>query len=102
MEIRQNFIKDMLLHIYYLDQRKEIYKGKEIAYDIPATTQKDSTGVEVHLKIDHEDLHVIRMEDGTYGTHLLPFQNYGSIEQLAKDVIDKVPQFRKRSTKQSK
>jgi hypothetical protein len=85
-----------------LDHRKEIYKDKEIAYDMPPPTEKGSIGGEVHVKIDHEDLHVIRMEDGTYGTHLLPFQNYGSIEQLAKDVIDKVPQFRKRSTEQSK
>jgi hypothetical protein len=35
------------------------------------------------------------MEDGSYGTHLLPFQNYGSVEELTRDVIDKVPQFRK-------
>ena len=88
-----------------MDHRKEIYKDKEIVYEAPATAEEDVTGSrsgEVHVRIDHQELHVIRMEDGTYGTHLLPFQNYGSIEQLAKDVIDKVPQFRKGSSKQSK
>jgi hypothetical protein len=94
----------VFLCLFCLDYRKEVYKNREIVYEASTTAQKDITGGggEVHVRIDHEDLHVIRMEDGTYGTHLLPFQHYGSVEQLTKDVIDKVPQFRKRSSKQSK
>jgi hypothetical protein len=72
--------------------RKEIYKGKEIIYK--SHTAEENVG-EMHVKIDQKDLHVMQLEDGSYKTHFLPFQNYGSIEELSKDVIDKVPQFRK-------
>ena len=73
--------------------KREIYKGKEIIYEIPTTAEKNVG--EIHVTIDNEHIHTTRMEDGSYGTHLLPFQNYGSVEELTKDVIDKVPQFRK-------
>jgi len=71
--------------------QKEIYKGREIDFDVP----DDNNYIgEIRVEIDGQHLHVIRMEDGTYGAHLLPYNNYPSLVELAKDVIDKVPQFR--------
>jgi hypothetical protein len=70
--------------------QKEIYKGKEIAFEIP----EDDTYIgKIHLQINGEHIHVTRMEDGRYATHLLPYVDYSSVLQLAKDLIDKVPQF---------
>jgi len=74
-----------------LSPKKEIYKGREIVFEIP---DDDNYVGEIRVEIDGQHLHVIRLEDGTYGAHLLPYSNYPSLLELAKDVIDKVPQFR--------
>jgi hypothetical protein len=77
-----------------MGHKKEKYKGREIEYDMPARDQENAPG-EVHLKIDNKHLHVMRTEDGSFVTHLLPFQNYKSMEELSKDIIDKVPALKK-------
>jgi hypothetical protein len=66
------------------------YKGKEIAFEQP---QDDSKIGEVRLEIDGKHVHAIRMEGGRYGSHILPYSDYDSIPDLAKALIDNVPQF---------
>jgi hypothetical protein len=77
-----------------MKHKHENYKGRVIEYDMPSSDQENTAG-EMHLKIDKKDLHIMRSEDGSFATHLLPFQTYNSMEELSKDVIDKVPAFRK-------
>jgi hypothetical protein len=79
-----------------VENTKQEYKGKEIVYVVPE--DKSYIG-EIHVKIDQEHLHAIRLENGLYTTHFLPHQQYSSIYELAKDVIDKVPQFSKSSSR---
>ena len=74
-----------------METRKETYKGKEIIFGIP--DDPNYIG-EIELEIDGKHIHMIKMEDGTYGAHLLPYANYSSIMQLARDVIEKVPEFK--------
>jgi hypothetical protein len=78
-----------------MEHKKEKYKGREIQYDMPSMEHENIATAEIHVKIDEKDLHVMRTEDGSYSTHLLPFQAYNSVEELSRDVIDKVPVFRK-------
>lgn len=66
------------------------YRGKKIVYDIP---DDNSYVGEVHLEIDGEHVHAIRMQDGNFGAHLLPYMYYTSIVDLAHDIMDKTPQF---------
>jgi hypothetical protein len=80
-----------------VEHKKRKYKGREIQYNISTVEQKNATG-EMDLKIDEKHVHVIRTEDGSFVTHLLPFQTYNSIDELSKDVIDKVPAFRKKES----
>jgi hypothetical protein len=71
-------------------KNSEKYKGKSIVYNIP----DDNTYVgEIELTIDGEHVHVVKMQDGNYGAHLLPYNYYTSVIDLAHDVIDKTPQF---------
>jgi hypothetical protein len=82
------------LHNTLVGYKKRKYKGREIEYNISTMGQENATG-EMDLKIDEKHVHIIRTEDGLFVTHLLPFQTYNSIDELFKDVIDKVPAFRK-------
>jgi len=82
------------LHNTLVEHKKRKYKGREIEYNLSTVEQKNATG-EMDLKIDEKHVHIIRTEDGLFVTHLLPFQTYNSIDELFKDVIDKVPAFRK-------
>lgn len=82
-----------------MKHKREKYKGREIEYDMPSSDQENAAG-EIHIKIDEKDLHVMRAEDGSYTTHFLPFQAYNSVEELSKDVIDKVPAFKKEESSQ--
>jgi hypothetical protein len=83
-----------------VEHKREKYKGREIEYDIPSGDQLSAAG-EMHVKIDKKHLHVMRTEDGSFATHLLPFQTYNSMDELSKDVIDKVPAFRKEEEEES-
>jgi hypothetical protein len=79
-----------------LTERKEIYRNTQIIYSVP----KDEAYVgEVNINIGGKHVHTMRLSDGSYATHFLPFKNYDSIGQLAKDVVDKVPYFRESSAK---
>jgi Tyrosinase co-factor MelC1 len=80
-----------------VEHKTEKYKGREIEYDMPARDQENAAG-EMHLKIDKKHIHVMRAEDGSFATHFLPFQTYNSMEKLSKDIIDKVPAFRKQES----
>ncbi len=71
-------------------ERKEMYRNKEIEYLIP---EDENYVGEVHVRIGGKHLHTMRLGDGSYTTHSLPFQNYDSIQELTRDVVDKVPYF---------
>jgi hypothetical protein len=73
-------------------EREEIYHNSQIIYSIPKDEQYMG---EINIKIGGQHVHAMRLSDGSYATHFLPFKNYNSIEELAKDVVDKVPYFRK-------
>jgi hypothetical protein len=77
-----------------LREQNETYKDIQITYSIPQ--DKRYVG-DVKIKIGDKHIHAIRLSDGSYGTHFLPFKNYDSVEQLAKDIVDKVPYFRELS-----
>lgn len=77
-----------------MEHKREKYKGKEIEYDDMSSSDQKDAASEMHVKIDGKDVHIMRTEDGSFVTHLLPFQSYSSIEGLSKDVIDKVAVFR--------
>jgi hypothetical protein len=77
-----------------VEHKSEKYKGREIEYHMPTSDQENAAAGEMHLRIDKKHLHVMRTEDGSFATHFLPFQTYKSIEELSKDIIDKVPAFR--------
>jgi hypothetical protein len=68
-------------------QRSEEYRGKHILYP-----ENDLYG-ESEMIINGESVHVIKMKDGKYGSHFLPYVHYNSITELAHEIIDKVPQF---------
>jgi hypothetical protein len=74
----------------FVVRETERYKGKEIAFEIPADESKIG---EVRLEIEGKHVHAIRMEDGKYGSHVLPYSDYDSIIDLAKALIDNVPEF---------
>jgi hypothetical protein len=88
------WIYNIAWHNTFVKHKREKYKDREIEYDMPSSNQENAAG-EIHVKIDQKHLHVMRAEDGSYSTHFLPFQAYNSVEELSKDVIDKVPAFRK-------
>lgn len=68
----------------------ENYKEKGIIIEEP----EDPNYIgEITVQIDGKHIHAIRMEDGTYSCHLLPYSSYDSPLELSKAVIDKVPQF---------
>jgi hypothetical protein len=81
--------------VIFVEHKREKYKGRVIEYDMPSSDQEKNTGHETNVMIDQKHLHVMRMEDGSFVTHFLPFRTYHSIEELSKDIIDKVPEFRK-------
>lgn len=71
-----------------------MYNGIEITYSVPS--DEEHIG-DIHMKIGEQHLHAVRLSDGSYTTHFLPFKNYDSIQSLARDAVDKVPYFAKRS-----
>ena len=73
-----------------MTQSNQNYKQKEIIIEVP----EDPNYIgEILLQIDGKHIHAIKMEDGTYSSHLLPYSNYNSPLELSKAIIDKVPQF---------
>ena len=69
-----------------MPEQRENYKGKEIVID----TGDD----QVQVRIDGSKIEVARDEvSGRYVTSLLPYTDYSSAVDLAKDVSDNVPDF---------
>ena len=69
-----------------MPEQRENYKGKEIVID----TGDD----QIQVRIDGSEIEVARDEDsGRYVTSLLPYTDYSSAVDLAKDVSDNVPDF---------
>lgn len=73
-------------------ERKILYRNKEIIYSIPE--DKNYVG-EIHILMAGHHLHAMKLGDGSYATHFLPFKNYDSVQELTRDVTDKVPYFSK-------
>jgi hypothetical protein len=95
---RSNRIKERIIN----------YKGKEIRIgSLNKTTQQTNLPYDpVPLYIDGELIDVIRYKKtGIYQTYLLPFEDYGSPDKIAKDIIDrkiKVPKPKKQNTRRRK
>ena len=69
-----------------MPEQRENYKGKEIVID----TGDD----QIQVRIDGSEIEVARDEvSGRYVTSLLPYTDYSSASDLAKDVSDNVPDF---------
>ena len=69
-----------------MPEQRENYKGKEIVID----TGDD----QIQVRIDGSEIEVARDEvSGRYVTSLLPYTDYSSAVDLAKDVSDNVPDF---------
>ena len=46
------------------------------------------------IQLEHKHIHAMRLIDGSYATHFLPYLHYDSVESLTESVIDNVPFFR--------
>ena len=70
-----------------MPEQRENYKGKEIIVQ----TGDDQI---IQVRIDGNEVEVARDEtSGRYVTSLLPYTDYSSAIDLAKDVSDNVPDF---------
>jgi hypothetical protein len=76
------------------------YNGKKVVIDQPSQEEmrlmeKEHGGHGMHdtLSIDDSNIHIMRTPDGKFSAHYFPYWSYESIESLAKDLIDKVPEF---------
>lgn len=69
-----------------MPEQRENYKGKEIIVE----TGDD----QIQVSIGGSKIKVVRNEDsGKYMTSLLPYTDFSSAIDLAKDVSDNVPDF---------
>ena len=66
------------------------YKGKKIIYSVPR--DKNYVGM-IDLQVEHKHIHAMRLMDGSYATHFLPYLHYDSVEALTESVIDKMSHF---------
>jgi hypothetical protein len=74
-----------------LIEQKESYHGKEITYSIP---EDPSYNGDIHAQIGGHHVHIMKLIDGSYTTHLLPFRSYSSMQELTRDIMDKVPYYK--------
>ena len=92
--VTENIIhtKNLIRQVFAIEILKSrTYKNKEITYSIP--DNPNYVG-KIDLEIEHKHVHALRLIDGTYATHFLPYLHYDSIEELTNEVIDKVPFYR--------
>ncbi len=69
-----------------MPEQRETYKGKNIVIETAANT--------IQVRIDGKEIEVAQDESsGRYVTSLLPYTDYSSAIDLAKDVSDNVPDF---------
>jgi hypothetical protein len=71
--------------------KSRIYKGKKYVYSVPKA--KNYVGM-LEIQVEHIHIHAMRLIDGSYATHFLPYLHYDSAESLTESVIDNVPFFR--------
>jgi hypothetical protein len=73
------------------------YHGKKVVVNQPRgrLSHDEHMRHDMHgtLSIDDADIHVMTLQDGTFSTHYFPYWSYDSLEKLARDLIDKVPEF---------
>lgn len=69
-----------------MPEQEETYRGFEIVID-------ESQGTPSTIKIADTTVEVSRMENGKYITQYMPYTEYDSLMELARHVIDKVPDF---------
>jgi len=67
------------------------YKGKKFVYSVPMA--KNYVGL-LDIQLEHRHIHAMRLIDGSYATHFLPYLHYDSVESLTESVIDNVPFFK--------
>ena len=70
-----------------MPEQKETYRAFEIEVD-------ESQGTPSTIKIGDTTVEVAMADDGRYSTPYLPYTDYDSLMELAKDVIDSVPGFK--------
>ncbi len=61
---------------------KEKFKGFEIEVD-----------EDQQLKIDNEKIEVETLENGAWVTPLLPYNQYKTLQKMAQDIIEDVPDY---------
>jgi hypothetical protein len=69
-----------------------MYRNKAIIYSIPEDPEYVG---EIHAKVEGHHIHAMKLIDGSYATHFLPFRSYSSVQELTRDVMDKVPYFKR-------
>lgn len=69
-----------------MPEQKETHRGFEIVVD-------ESQGTPSTIKIGDTTVEVAKADDGRYFTQYMPYTDYDSLIELAKHVIDKVPDF---------
>lgn len=68
-----------------MPEQRETYKGKEVVANDDATWLTIG-GTQVEVSLDERS--------GRYQTRHLPYTDYESVLELAKQMIDNVPRFR--------
>jgi hypothetical protein len=63
----------------------------EITYSIP---EDPSYVGDIYAQVGGHNIHIMKLIDGSYATHLLPFRSYSSVQELTRDVMDKVPYYK--------
>lgn len=77
-----------------MQEKKEVYRGKEIIIEGVGGHEGHEHGSESHsLSINGEHIHIMR-SGSKFASHYLPYEDYDSELELAKAIIDKVPAFK--------
>ena len=73
------------------------YHGKNVIINRPGESRSHDEHMthDTHdtLSINDADIHVMTLKDGKFATHYFPYSSFDSLEEMAKDLIDKVPEF---------
>ena len=69
-----------------MPSNEEIYKGRKIV--IPETLAP----VNPVILIDNQSIEVTPLRQGTYLTDLFAFKEFGSLHELARTLIDQMPE----------
>ncbi len=69
-----------------MSSTEEIYKGRKIEIPVGLAAAKPV------LLIDNKPIKVTRLPHGTFTTDLFAFKEFGSLHQLARTLIDQMPE----------